>query len=102
MDLTAVRDHDSRSEQPLWAPISGRAWEASPHVTFGHLTCRAWEAKRASNVANRQKNQAGCKCYFSTALKSPTRSPRPPYGGNPGQDGGKAQPAGVKRPDVSY
>src|SRR6201993_1782834 len=69
MGLTALRDHDSRSEQPIWAPISWRAREASPHVTFGHLTCRAWEAKRASNAASRQKNQSGCKCYFSTAPK---------------------------------
>src|ERR1700740_3289108 len=45
MDLTALRE---------------------AHVTFGHLTCRAWEAKRASNAANRQKNQSGCKCHFST------------------------------------
>src|ERR1700757_3311611 len=49
MDLTALRE---------------------AHVTFGHLTCRAWEAKRASNAANRQKNQSGCKCYFSTAPKA--------------------------------
>src|ERR1700740_1993921 len=46
MDLTALRE---------------------AHVTFGHLTCRAWEVKRASNAASRQKNQSDCKCYFLTA-----------------------------------
>src|ERR1700757_4505407 len=41
--LTALRDHDSRSEQPIWAPISWWAWEAKPtsNAVAGPKTGRA-------------------------------------------------------------